>query len=62
MIEIVGELTPQELHESEMIWFKEIQSYLLAEKYSFVLLQQSFHVIWSQNCYKRIEFELLIKM
>jgi hypothetical protein len=34
---------------------------LLAEKYSFVL-QQSFHVIWSQNCYNRIEFELLIKM
>jgi hypothetical protein len=36
---------------------------LLAEKYSLVL-QQTSHVIWSQICYSRIEFEfeLLIKM
>jgi hypothetical protein len=34
---------------------------ILAEKYSFIL-QQSFHVLKSQNCYKRIDFEVLIKM
>jgi hypothetical protein len=34
---------------------------LLAEKYSFVL-QKSFQVLISQNCYKGFEFELLIKM